>query len=294
MKTKIFILFFCAIFCIFCFSCANEIIYSKNVPLPEWPPENSKNWPPLDSWKITVTSASSSKSFEVQVEKKSFLLEIPKEESFFPISIIAQPKTFKIDFFEPAGMIFPYEKNISWRSGFSSEILKKIYINLAISNSKETVENFVAKFNWEKFSESIKLKANTNKTFYNPWLLSEEEVLKSISAENFSASLLNLKKCKTFSYESFFNKNSENQAFHSYIPQNFSTNSDFVLSTQKINQFFLYNYSQNNYNQNNQSNFKENAEVGNIEKFEYSESKIISVYVNQDSTFLLAVNSLPL
>lgn len=283
MNTKIFMLFFSALFCAICNSCANDVVYSKNILLPEWPPENCKNWPPLESWKITITCANSSKLLEVPAEKKSFLLEISKEESFFPVSIIVQPKTFGINFFEPAGMIFPYEKNISWQSGFSSEILKKIYLNLTISNSKENVENFVSKFNWKKFSESIKQKEESAKTFYNPWLLNEEEILKSISQESFSASLLNVKKCKNFSSSTLFNQNEENQTFHSYIPQNFSSNSDLVLSTQKINQFFLY---KNNFN---------NVEISkNSEESEYSESKIISVYVNQDSTFLLAVNSLPL
>ncbi len=265
---KCLCIIFNAALCILQISCANSETRPATVVFPQWPPENKNNWPPLSEWNITVTDGATSENFTITAERESITLEL---NSSAPVSVLVRPLVCGKEFFEPAGMIFPYEKNISWESGFCTETLQKFYLNAMISNSKENCRNYAAKFNWEKFIQTINTKIKDSKKFYNPWLLNQEDILTSISAENFSASKFTIKKTKNFSSEKLFNT-LQKTPLHSYIPQNISFSEEsetFSLSTLKLNKFLLYDES------------------------EFFNSKIVTVSV-QDSTFSLAVNSLPL
>lgn len=258
-----FFTLFCSIAVAGNISCAQQISSAKEISLPQWPPENSSGLPELDSWNITVTTAGSSENFSVSAEKKTITLET---DGSAPVSVTARPINSGFQFFKPAGMIFPFENEFSWEGGFSADCLKKFYLSSTQNNSKNAAENYATRFNWQKFSQTIKEKSEKSTIFYNPWLLDQQNILLSIENGNFSATKLSLKKTCSFNATELFAEFPQNKILSDYVPQNFSTkNESFILSKQKINKFLFY-----------------------------ENSKIITVEAESNSSFSLAINSLPI
>ncbi len=259
-----------ALFTLFCtivvagnISCTQQFSSTKEISLPQWPPENSAELPKLNSWLITVTTANGSEMFSVDADSQKITLEL---DDSAPTSILAWPKNSSFQFFKPAGMIFPFEKEFSWESGFAADCLKKFYLSSTQNNSKNAVKNYSSRFNWQKFAQTIKEKSEKSTVLYNPWLLDQQNILLSIENGCFSATKLSQKKTCSINATELFAEFSENRIFSDYVPQNFSTKNElFTLSKQKINKFLLY----------------ENL-------------KIITVTAQNNSSFSLAINSLPI
>ena len=244
-------------------SCTQQIFSIKEISLPQWPPEDSSELPKAEAWNITVTTADGSEDYKISAEKKTITLEV---NSSAPVSVTARPITSGFQFFEPAGMIFPFENEFSWEGGFSADCLKKFYLSSTLNNSKNAVENYASRFNWQKFSQTIKEKSENSAVFYNPWLLDQQNILLSIENGNFSATKLSLKKICSFNATELFAEFPQNKILSDYVPQNFSEkNKTFILSKQKINKFLFY-----------------------------ENSKIITVEAESNSSFSLAINSLPI
>lgn len=258
-----FFISFCASALLASVSCTQQISSMKEISLPQWPPENSSEFPEIESWNITVTTADGSENFSVCAEKKTITLEL---EDSAPVSVLARPVNSGFQFFKPAGMIFPFEDEFSWENGFSADCLKKFYLSSTQVNSKNAAKNYASRFNWQKFSQTIKEKSEKSDIFYNPWLLDQQNIMVSIEKGNFSATKLSQKKTCSFNAAELFSEFPEKKIFSDYIPQNFSIRSKiFILSKQKINQFLFY-----------------------------ENSKIITVNVESNSSFSLAINSLPI
>lgn len=258
-----FFTLFCAGALLTSISCTQQVSSIKEISLPQWPPEHSSELPEIELWNITVTTADGSENFSVGADKKNITLEL---EDSAPASVLARPVNSGFQFFKPAGMIFPFEDNLSWESGFSADCLKKFYLSSTQVNSKNAVKNYASRFNWEKLSQTIKEKSEKSEIFYNPWLLDQQSILISIEKGNFSATKLSQKKTCAFNATELFAEFPEKKIFSDYVPQNFFTKNEiFILSKQKINQFLFY-----------------------------EDSKIITVNAESNSSFSLAINSLPI
>lgn len=267
-----FFTLFCAGMILINVSCTQQISYTKEFYLPQWPPENSSSisenfsaFPEVESWSITVTTAESSENFSFNASANTQKISLELDNSA-PVSILARPVTCGFQFFMPAGMIFPFENEFSWESGFSADCLKKFYLSASQANSKDAVKNYASRFNWQNFSSTIKEKSEKSGAFYNPWLLDQQSVLLSIENASFSATKLSQKKTCSINAAELFAEFPEYRIFSDYVPQNFcAKNESFTLSKQKINKFLLY-----------------------------ENSKIITVSVQSNSSFSLAINSLPI
>ncbi len=267
---RAFFTLFCAGMILVNVSCAQQISSTKEFCLPQWPPENyscrpgnSSAFPEIESWSITVTTADGSENFSVRPDGKKITLDL---EDSSPVSILVRPVTCGFQFFKPAGMIFPFEDEFSWESGFSADCLKKFYLSAAQANSKNAVKNYASRFNWQKFSGTIKEKSEKSEVFYNPWLLDQQSILLSIENASFSATKLSQKKTCSFYAAELFAEFPEKTILSDYVPQNFSAKNEvLILSKQKINQFL-----------------------------HYENSKILTVSVQGNSSFSLAINSLPI
>lgn len=250
-------------------SCEHQLTPSKEISLPQWPPECSCGesvWPEIEAWEITVTTAEGSENFSVCADKKSITLSM---DSSSPVSLLARPVFSGYCFFKPAGMIFPFEEEFSWEAGFSSDCLKKFYISAAQNNPKNTARDYAARFNWQKITLTIKNNAKNNRAFYNPWLLDQPGILASIEDRTFTAAKLSMKKICSVTASELFKDFPENSIFSDYVPQNFcqenQENKIFTLSQQKLNSFLFY----------------ENL-------------KIITVNAKSRTSFSLAINSVPI
>lgn len=260
-------------------SCSQEISSAAEIPLPEWPPENSSEWPEIQSWNIILTDADGSKNFSVSADKKFLELEISGSG---PVSVLAEPVSSDFKFFCPAGTVLPFEKEFSWEGGFTADCLKKFYLSAAQRNSKSAAENYASKFNWQKITRTLKEKAEKNSVFYNPWLLDQEKILVSIENGTFTAAKLSLKKTCALSKSEVFSGFPEDKIFSDYVPQNFSTSKEFpAFSKEKINKFLFY------------ENPKTAEPRQNPKEIKFS-AKIITVNVQDNSSFSLAINSLPI
>ena len=177
-----------------------------NLTLPCWPPQDSfsSSYPALSRWQIIIKSGKSEEDFYTT----STSLSIPVKKNR-PFCLLAQPITVLSDgsessFFKPAGFLYPTqikpgqkENQISWEAGFLADVMKT-YFNegLAESLSPAEIEYLVSTFNWKKTQESIEKKiSESDKFFYNPWLLSKAKILEGISALSFKASLLTASGC---------------------------------------------------------------------------------------------------
>lgn len=171
--------------------------------LPCWPPEDafSSSYPALSRWKICIAGAEEDRSF--YTSEKSLSLSVKKNR---PVCLSAQPITLLADgsettFFKPAGFLYPFdfnrsqaENHITWEEGLLADLMKTIFCEgLAESFSPADIEYLVSTFNWKKARESIDKKiSESEKVFYNPWLLSKANLLEGISGLSFKTSMLNL------------------------------------------------------------------------------------------------------
>ncbi len=171
--------------------------------LPCWPPEDSlsSSYPKLSRWLICIKGGEEEQTF--YTTDLSLSISVKKNR---PFCLLAQPITLLSDgsecaFFKPAGFLYPFslsrnqkENEISWEEGFLADVMKTFFTEgLSESLSPADIEYLVSTFNWKKAQESIDKKiTESNKCFYNPWLLSKSKILEGISALSFKAGMLSL------------------------------------------------------------------------------------------------------
>lgn len=170
--------------------------------LPDWPPEDSftASYPRLSRWHICIKGGEEEQSF--YTTDKSICLSVKKNR---PFCLLAQPLTLLSDgsecaFFKPAGFLYPFsisrdeqENQITWEAGFLADIMESIFCEgLANSLSPADIEYLVSSFNWKKAQEAINKRiSESDKLFYNPWLLPKAQILDGISSLSFKSTLLN-------------------------------------------------------------------------------------------------------
>lgn len=140
----------------------------------------------LTSWKIQIVCGDTIKEISLTTDACSFSIEKSFLSPVYPTAIIAYPETncqnWKEQFFYPCGTIFPYSKDLSWKDGFSADILKKYYYACSnLQNANMDVLTYATHFNWCKFSQSLP---------DYPWLLDTDLILSGIFCGEFSSSYL--------------------------------------------------------------------------------------------------------
>ena len=174
-------------------------------------------------------------------------------------------------FFHCAGGIYPYcyersgkngDVKVSWEQGFSAYLMDSMFLSANSfygSSDSESVnvsekseyENYLASFNWKKFSETIQAKttidpsAEAQKVFYNPWHTDLSSIKQGIAYKNFSATLLNQKNCFSVVLE-VEDYGANKGALSPYIPENeiIHNFSQFSLKKDEANYFSVNNQYQ--------------------------------------------------
>lgn len=217
--------------------------------LPKWPPEygDESLYPELTGWLITTNDV---RNQPVTPDVKKIEFSVCRNSSFY---VMAQPVTQssqgECTFFHCAGGLYPYcyegYVNLTWEQGFSAYIMDSMLFTENSLYQKEQREEYIASFNWKKFSETIQAKTenaaagNPPKAFYNPWQANISTVKQGIAYRNFSAGLLNQVNCFSATLEN-------NKALSSYIPENqiIYNYSQFSLKKNEENYFSVNNQYQ--------------------------------------------------
>ena len=194
----------------------------------------------ISKWKVEIYSKGVSNEFlwdsgtiKIQTEKNK------------PLCVVATPilKNGENDFafFMPAGTIYPYTENsLTWEKGFSATVMKLLW-----NSKKETylsddyLYNFISRFNWKKFQDTIDEKTNasilkinnqeesTSNVFYNPWQIDFQELLDELSFAEFKTSLLNPK--GVYNIELPTKLKSAKSIYSPYVPEN-----DFIAKNKFV------------------------------------------------------------
>ena len=214
-------------------SCADVFTAEEEYTLflPEW---NDGVMQPLElcGWNVTVCRGSEETAFFVPLEAQSFCAEYQKNA---PVSVTARPlcrlaatctdgksDSPALEFFMPCGTILPFCTELSWRNGFSAEILRRFYRSAEILGFDRTATlNHARRFNWEKLMQTLSQKEAASAQPYNPWLLDTDDILSAVCGGTFSASRLTQKKCLEISQrqDALFIP-ADSRAFCAYVPQN--------------------------------------------------------------------------
>ena len=170
---------------------------SLTITLPVWPPEDSlsSSYPPLSRWHIIIATGEEEQSFYTTDAQVSF-----SSRKNRPFCLLAWPLTLldngkECSYFMPAGYLYTQDsREADWKQGFLAYIMKRLFSEgLSQNLSPVEVEYLISTFNWKKAQDAIDNKiSQSDKLFYNPWLLSKSKLLEGISSQGFKASLLNL------------------------------------------------------------------------------------------------------
>ena len=217
--------------------------------LPKWPPEygDESLYPELTGWLITTNDV---RNQLVKPDVKEIEFSVCRNSPFY---VMAQPVTQsslgECTFFHCAGGLYPYCYEgyvcLTWEQGFSAYIMDSMLFTENSLYAKELREEYIASFNWKKFSETIQAKTenaaagNPPKAFYNPWQANISAVKQGIAYRNFSVGLLNQVNCFSATLEN-------NKALSSYIPENqiIYNYSQFSLKKNEENYFSVNNQYQ--------------------------------------------------
>ena len=128
---------------------------------------------------LNIVEIQNSELVEIEITNQSFTLEISQNQ-LTPILVYLEGEIY------PHGVIYPYSKKITRTDGFSAKILFR-FLNETQSSNKKLLREYIAHFNWEKFSEKVG-------NYENPWELNQEIILKDLAAKTFSAKSFQLLK----------------------------------------------------------------------------------------------------
>ncbi len=78
----------------------------------------------------------------------------------------------------PLGAIYPYSIRLQEKDGFAASVLYSLYCQS--KQGGEETAYFLCRFNWQKFMESCRQKAE------DPWSLDKERIMKAIASGHFS------------------------------------------------------------------------------------------------------------
>ena len=155
------------------------------------------DFPYLTGWNVVSVCGDERihKTVPAQEKAVSFVLEknSPCAVLAFPVILCAGRE---IEFFKPAGCIYPEQRSLSFLHGFSASVLDEFYSHAVLSGtSPEKAVSYARRFNWKKFISVIEQKNNfpSPELLYNPWLLEKSSVLEGIAAGSFSATYLVMK-----------------------------------------------------------------------------------------------------
>lgn len=248
-KIKYFIQFLCLIFLTSCQSYFNSLkteelhftLPSLELYLLDSTPEEKLE---ISKWKVEVYSKCVANQFEST--SNTFVIQTEKNK---PLCIVATPilKNAEKDFmfFKPAGTIYPYTENsLTWEKGFSATVMKLLWNSKKETNlNDDYINNFICRFNWKKFQDTIDEKINssilklnnqneeTAKVFYNPWQIHLQELLDELSFAEFNASLLNPK--GVYAIELPQNLITSKSVYSSFVPENYFITKNKSVSVQK-------------------------------------------------------------
>lgn len=188
----------------------------------------------LTSWKIQIVCGDTIKEISLTPDTCSFSIEKSFLSPVYPSAIIAYPETncqnWKEQFFFPCGTIFPYSKDLSWKEGFSADILKKYYFACTnLQNATMDILNYAVHFNWCKFSQSLP---------DYPWLLDSDIILNGIFCGEFSSSYLKPKGIQNVRLDTI--KNILNLSDFIIVPQYYPlicTDTAEIIFSLKINTY---------------------------------------------------------
>lgn len=198
----------------------------------------------ISKWKVEIYSKGVSNEFLWDSETIKIQAEKNK-----PLCVVATPilKNGENDFtfFMPAGTIYPYTENsLTWEKGFSATVMKLLW-----NSKKETylsddyLYDFISRFNWKKFQDTIDEKINSSilkiqnqeesasNVFYNPWQIDLQELLDELSFAEFKTSLLNPK--SVYNIELPKNLKSAKSIYSSYVPENYFIEKSKFVTVQK-------------------------------------------------------------
>lgn len=232
------------------FTCCKSNIFLQDEVITFYLPKLTDflNVPPeCTRWIIKTQTPFKTNCFETSDNK--LILKVEKNR---PLSIQAYPVTNlisneEVQFFLPAGTIYPYDYNsstksqtLSWEGGYAAEVF-----NLLINGSKENyfskseINEFVIQFNWEKLlqnldensqkSQSALQESGQTEKFYNPWLNDSEKLLTKLSERNFTSQLLE----PTYLINISKNELTKCDIFCSYVPQNLQVQKTNMITTKK-------------------------------------------------------------
>lgn len=249
MRKKYF--YFVAFFAgAFAFFGCKSVFGGKNVEfsLPEWDESLGIG---LEYWLVKTYDGRGEQSVLAGNVGRTVTLEVDFERV---TAILAYPIT-NIDanhnapFFKPAGCIYPYQETISYLHGFSSEILRELYVCNANYASDE-ISALAKQFNWQKFMQTVEAKSEEaeknpeDKKYYNPWNCNHDIIFSGIQNGSFSTSYINQAKSNITSITLSDLKASSNKQelsscaslLGSYVPENFVGES-FVLPYNEQREF---------------------------------------------------------
>lgn len=198
--------------------------------LPVWPPEDDYNnqFPELSRWFVKTSCADSKSSFYLSPSTATISFSIKKNEpfcaTFLPITKLPLSSNCELSYFYPAGIIYPYCKNISWSQGYLASCMEKIFSSkMETGVSDSHINSFISQFNWKKAQDLIDNKIDASyeqdEIFYNPWLLDTSRLLENLCYNNFKASLLNITGCYTYPRNTLFPE-SNIEPLLPFIPEN--------------------------------------------------------------------------
>lgn len=207
-------------------------------------------------WQIKYQNAEG--CFYEKTNENKIIIKTSKNE---PLSVLAFPiiilpdKTFS-QFFKPCGTIYPYEyddfsQNLTWENGFCASLINMLFDSKYESDfTSSQINDFLKTFNWQKMMQTISKNASQNyeeilssstDKFYNPWQIDISELLKNLSAKNFTSSLLKTTSVFTFSKEDL-NFLEKDIILSSYVPENTIIKEKSIFTLRKnFPSLFLFN-----------------------------------------------------
>jgi len=196
-------------------------IETKIFYLPEYPDSHPK----IDFFKIILIKDGKIEIQIIDATEKYCEIQFNKNV-VTPILCypIIKKQNKEINFFYPAGGIYPFTSELTWLNGFAAEILYSILIKDSISFEKSSY--FSSKFNWNKFLQILKekeLDAKEKNLYFSPWLFDKQKILSDISKKEFkiysfkSKNIINIDILKQLKKNNILT--SETKTFyHPYIP----------------------------------------------------------------------------
>ena len=247
------------------------------------------DFPYLTGWNVVSVCGDERihKTVPAQEKAVSFILErnAPCAVLAFPVILCAGRE---IEFFKPAGCIYPEQRSLSFLHGFSASVLDEFYSHSILSGtSPEKAVSYARRFNWKKFISVIEQKNDfpSPELLYNPWLLEKSSVLEGIAAGSFSATYLGMKNVRAVS-EAEIRTAIEKKSL--ILEKNFNVPSgaDFAL----FSKYFPFNIT------GGEKSFT--VKYGVQEEFlcVFSESQPVRAFVSvtKDGKITLALNSIPI